>query len=121
MPKTRIAASVEIDAPLPMVYRQWSHENFPKFMRGVEEVTQVAPNRLLWKAERWGSVSEWEAEITTEIPNEVIRWKNLTDEHPIEGAVLFSPRGSRRTVVEMVLTIQGADLAGQVQDMTARV
>lgn len=46
-------------------YGQWTRfAEFPRFMEGVKEVTQLAPKRLHWKAALAGQDTEWDAEIT---------------------------------------------------------
>jgi uncharacterized membrane protein len=60
--------SIEVNAPLRVVYNQWTQfEEFPCFMEGIEEVRQEGDKRLFWKAEIGGKVKQWEAEITQQI------------------------------------------------------
>src|SRR5215204_2874476 len=46
-----IEKSVDVVAPLSMVYNQWTQfEEFPEFMEGVLEVRQLDDKRLHWRA-----------------------------------------------------------------------
>jgi uncharacterized membrane protein len=62
-----------------MVYNQWTQfEDFPHFMEGVKEVHQVDDTRLMWHADIAGQDESWEAEITEQIPDKRIAWRNKT-------------------------------------------
>jgi uncharacterized membrane protein len=70
-----IEKSVEVDAPLSTVYNQWTQfEEFPRFMEGVEQVTQLDDTRLHWRANVGGQTKEWYARITEQVPDERIAW-----------------------------------------------
>ena len=56
-------------------YNQWTQfEEFPRFMEGVKEVTQLDDTRLHWKAAIAGQDKEWDAEITEQTPDQRIAW-----------------------------------------------
>jgi uncharacterized membrane protein len=56
-------------------YNQWTQfEEFPRFMEGVKEVTQLDDRRLHWKAEIAGQEKEWDAEIIEQTPDQRIAW-----------------------------------------------
>ena len=70
-----ITHSIVVNAPLRVVYNQWTQfEEFPLFMEGVEEVRQEGDKRLLWKAKIAGKDKQWEAEITEQVPDKRIAW-----------------------------------------------
>ena len=70
-----IEKSIEVNAPLRVVYNQWTQfEEFPRFMEGVEEVRQLDDKRLHWRAKVGGKTKEWDAEITEQRPDERIAW-----------------------------------------------
>ena len=76
-----IEKSIEVNVPVKVAYDQWTQfEDFPKFMEGVIEVTQLNDTHLHWVAEIAGRHEEWEAEITEQIPDKRIAW------HSISGA-----------------------------------
>jgi uncharacterized membrane protein len=46
-----IEKSIELNVPVQTAYNQWTQfEEFPKFMEGVKQVTQIDDKRLQWKA-----------------------------------------------------------------------
>jgi catechol 2,3-dioxygenase-like lactoylglutathione lyase family enzyme len=102
-PKRRIMSStieqsIEIDAPLRTTYNQWTQfEEFPKFMEGVEEVTQLDDTHLRWVAEFGGERHDWTAEITEQKPDERVAWRN-TDGKDNAGVVTFHRRASRKSL-----------------------
>jgi uncharacterized membrane protein len=72
-----IEKSIEINVPVKAAYNQWTQfEEFPKFMEGVKQVKQIDDTHLHWKAEIGGKEKEWDAEITEQIPDERIAWRN---------------------------------------------
>lgn len=91
--------SIEVNAPLRVVYNQWTQfEEFPCFMEGVEEVRQESDKRLLWKANIGGKAKQWEAEITEQIPDQRIAWKSV-DGSFNAGTITFEELHADRTMV----------------------
>ena len=90
---------IEVDAPLSMVYNQWTQfEEFPRFMEGVEEVKQLDDKRLRWRAEIAGKVVEWDAEIFEQIPDRRVAWRSTTGALN-SGMVNFESLGPNRTKI----------------------
>lgn len=76
-----IEKSIEVKVPDQVAYDQWTQfEDFPLFMEGIIEVTQLDDTHLHWKADIAGQRKEWDAEITEQIPAKRIAW------HSISGA-----------------------------------
>ena len=70
-----IEKSIEVNVPVRTTYNQWTQfEEFPQFMEGVKEVTQLDDTHLHWKAEIAGQEKEWDAEITEQTPDQRIAW-----------------------------------------------
>jgi uncharacterized membrane protein len=64
----QITESVDVAVPVRTAYDQWTQfEEFPRFMDGVEEVTQTDDTHLHWVAEFGGKREEWDAEITESV------------------------------------------------------
>ena len=84
-----VTESKVIEHDLHTVYNQWTQfEEFPRFMRGVERVEQLDDRRLHWVADFGGSTHEWDAEITEQLPDERVAWRN-TDGKESAGVVTF--------------------------------
>lgn len=70
-----IEKGIEVEAPLSAVYNQWTQfEEFPKFMEGVNSVTQMGDDRVRWVATIAGKEKEWDAKITEQMPDERVAW-----------------------------------------------
>lgn len=98
-----ITHSIVVNAPLRVVYNQWTQfEEFPLFMEGVEEVRQEGDKRLLWKAKIAGKDKQWEAEITEQVPDKRIAWVSV-DGTPNAGEVTFDLMESERTLITLTM------------------
>lgn len=86
---SKIEKSIEVNVPVRTAYDQWTQfEQFPNFMEGVESVHQLDDRRLHWRAEIFGKMVEWTAEISEQIPDTKIAWRS-TSGAPNAGAVSF--------------------------------
>lgn len=84
-----IEKSVEVNVPVRTAYDQWTQfEEFPRFMEGIEKVTQLDNTHLHWKANIAGKIKEWNAIITEQHPDERIAWKS-TDGAKNAGVITF--------------------------------
>ncbi len=96
---TTIEQSIDLDVPVRAAYDQWTQfEEFPKFMKGVEEIRQLDDRHLHWVAELGGSRHEWDAEITEQLPDERVAWRN-TDGKDNAGVVTFHKLDDERSRV----------------------
>lgn len=72
-----IEQSINVDVPVRTAYNQWTQfEEFPKFMDGIEEITQIDETTLHWKARIAGQEREWDAKITEQAPDQRIAWSD---------------------------------------------
>jgi len=94
-----IEQSIEVDVPVQTAYNQWTQfESFPAFMQNVEEIRQTDDKHLHWVAEFGGNRHEWDAEITEQLPDERVAWRN-TDGKDNAGVVTFHQLGDSRSKV----------------------
>ena len=118
-----VEQSIEVNVPVSTAYNQWTQfEEFPKFMEGVESVTQLDDTHVRWVADLAGRRHEWEAEITEQIPDERVAWRARGGKGN-GGVVTFHRLDENRTrimvqmeyepegVVESVGSAVGADEA----------
>jgi HSP20 family molecular chaperone IbpA/uncharacterized protein YndB with AHSA1/START domain len=99
----RIEHTVEVNVPLQAAYNQWTQfEEFPRFMEGVREVTQLDDVHLRWRADRNGKEVEWDSEITDQVPDQHIAWRD-TSGPGNTGVVNFFPVDESNTRVQIVM------------------
>src|SRR4029079_10228877 len=106
---TTIEQSIDLDVPVRAAYDQWTRfEEFPQFMKGVEEIQQLDHRHLHWVDELGGTRHEWDAEITEQLPDERVAWRN-TDGKDNAGVVTFHKLDEQRSrvMVQMDLLPEG--------------
>ncbi len=112
----RIVKTIEVDRPVRSVYNQWTQfEDFPRFMAGVKQVTQIDDTHVHWEAEIWGRNVEWDAEITEQDPDRRISWRSINGT-PNAGTVRFEPLGEDRTRVRLVMAYEPQGAVENVGD-----
>lgn len=106
----KVEKSVTINAPVEQLYDFWrDFENLPEIMNHLESVTETDNMRSHWKAKApLGTTVEWDAEIISDIPNELISWRSVEGADVSNaGSVRFLPStGGRGTVVKIALDYQ---------------
>ena len=108
--------SIEVEVPIRTAYNQWTQfEEFPNFMKDVEEVRQIDDTHLYWRAVVAGKPVEWSSEITTQIPDRRISWRS-TSGPPNSGAVMFDRVTDHRTRVTLRMSYRAPGIAEKVGD-----
>jgi ribosome-associated toxin RatA of RatAB toxin-antitoxin module len=103
---TKVEKSVVVDVPLSTAYDQWTQfEEFPRFMGGVEQVTQLSNDRLEWIADIAGVRRQWIAKILEQVPDRRVAWAAV-EGATNAGAVTFADAGDRRTSVHLTLEFE---------------
>jgi uncharacterized membrane protein len=98
---SQIRDCIEVNVPVHAAYDQWTQfESFPRFMDGIKSVQQLDPRHLHWIAELGGRQTEWDAEITSNMPDREIAWTS-TNGAQNAGTVKFNACGSNCTEVEL--------------------
>jgi uncharacterized membrane protein len=111
-----VKESVEVNVPVSTAYNQWTQfEEFPNFMEKVESVTQLDDTHLRWITEIGGRREEWKAEITQQMPDEIIAWRSIEGQEN-SGAVRFEPLGPDRTRIDVTLTWEPEGLVQAAAD-----
>ena len=73
-----VIETVEVAVPVRTAYNQWTQfEEFPRFMEGVEQITQVSDTMTHWKIKIGGVEREFDAEITEQHPDERVAWHSV--------------------------------------------
>ncbi|HZS09172.1 MAG TPA: SRPBCC family protein [Blastocatellia bacterium] len=102
----RIEKSIIVNRDRGHLYRFWRNfENLPRIMTHLQEVRILSPTRSHWVAKApAGRTIEWEAEITSDLENELIAWRSLEgSEVPNAGSVRFLHFAEGQTEVRVAL------------------
>jgi uncharacterized membrane protein len=111
-----IETSIDVAVPLRTAYDQWTQfEEFPKFMDGVESVTQLDDTHLRWVAEIAGVRREWDAVITEQKPDMRVAWTS-TSGTKNAGVVTFHHIDDGITRVMLQLDIEPEGIVETVGD-----
>ncbi|GBG13505.1 uncharacterized protein NMK_1055 [Novimethylophilus kurashikiensis] len=95
--------TIEVNVPVQVAYNQWTQfEDFPAFMEGITEVRQLDNTHLHWRADIAGKETEWDAEITEQVPDRRIAWHS-TSGATNDGMVSFESAGTDKTRVMLHL------------------
>lgn len=120
---TKVKKGTTVEASPETVYAVWRNfENFPAFMRHIEDVRVTSDRMSHWRVSGpLGLAAEWDAEITLDQPNEAIGWRTIEGDSSVitAGRVNFRREGSTRTHLDV--TIEYAAPGGPLGDLVARV
>ena len=112
-----IEKSIEVEVPVSTAYNQWTQfEEFPQFMEGVEQVTQLDDQRLHWMATVGGQKKEWYARITEQLPDERIAWTSEGGGTFTAGVVTFHRFDENRTRVMLQMEYDPESIVEEVGD-----
>ncbi|HEX8312680.1 MAG TPA: SRPBCC family protein [Chthoniobacteraceae bacterium] len=116
-----VEKSIEVDAPISTVYNQWTQfEEFPRFMEGVKQVSQLDDKRMHWKAEIAGKDKEWDAEIYRQEPDQSIAWRSTSGAEN-SGEVRFTSSGDNRTTVTLSMSYDPEGVIENIGDALGAV
>ena len=101
---TNIVETLDIGAPLRLVYDQWTQlEDFPNFMKKVEHVERPEEEKSNWKAQVWWSHRSWQATVLEQVPDDHIVWRSKGAKGYVDGAVSFSELAPNLTRICLVM------------------
>ncbi len=101
---TNIVESIDVGAPVTLVYNQWTQfADFPSFMKKVESVEQEEEQKLNWKAQIFWSHRTWESTILEQAPDDKIIWRSKGAKGYVDGAVTFHELAPSLTRILLVL------------------
>jgi hypothetical protein len=101
---TNIVEQIDVGLPLRVTYNLWTQfEDFPSYMKKVENVEQVEDEKVNWKAQIFLSHRTWEATILEQVPDSHIVWRSKGAKGHVDGAVSFTGLGPNLTRVLLVL------------------
>ncbi|MBC2904731.1 SRPBCC family protein [Streptomyces cupreus] len=117
-----VKETVDVEVPLRRAYDQWTQfEEFPNFMEGVDEVTQLDDQHNHWTISIGGVRREFDTEIVDQLPDDRITWRTVGGETQQRGSVRFKRLDETHTRVELTMEVEptgiaekGADALGMI-------
>ena len=103
---TKVEETITIARPVNEIYQFWrDFENLPKFMTHLLDVDTTTDGQSHWVAQGpLGLRVEWDAELITDTPNEVIAWRSLQgSDVDTAGSVHFRTVGAGQTEIRVIL------------------
>lgn len=105
-----VETAVTVNQPRDEVYAYWRRlENLPLFMKHLESVRELSDIHSVWNAKIPGGLGnvEWKCEITSDIPNESIKWKSMPDSQIVNtGLVKFMDFGEGGTMIQVNISYE---------------
>src|SRR5690242_2626817 len=109
---SKVQESIDVDVPVTAAYNQWTQfEQFPMFMDGVEEITQIDDRHNHWKTKIAGVSREFDTEIVDQVPDDHVAWRTTSGDVRQTGMVRFEPIDATHTRVMMEMDFQPEGMA----------
>jgi uncharacterized membrane protein len=113
-----VKEAVEVAVPVRTAYNQWTQfAEFPNFMDGVEEVTQLDDTHNHWTTKISGVRREFDTEIVDQLADERIAWRTVGGDTDQRGMVHFQSLDEVHTRVELVMDVESSGPAEKAADM----
>ncbi|MFF0792586.1 SRPBCC family protein [Streptomyces spiralis] len=117
-----VKETVEVDVPVHTAYNQWTQfEDFPNFMEGVEEITQLDDRHSHWITKIGGVRREFDTEIVDQLPDERVTWRTTSGDVGQKGSVRFQPVDDTHTRVELVMDVEPSGAAEKAADLLGTI
>ncbi|MEW2077061.1 SRPBCC family protein [Streptomyces sp. NPDC012403] len=117
-----VKEAVEVEVPVHTAYNQWTQfEEFPNFMEGVEEITQLDARHNHWTTKIGGVRREFDTEIVDQLPDERITWRTTSGDVQQKGTVRFQRVDDSHTRVELVMDVEPSGVAEKTADMLGTI
>ncbi|MEU8917232.1 MULTISPECIES: SRPBCC family protein [Streptomyces] len=117
-----VKETVDVEVPVHTAYNQWTQfEEFPKFMEGVEKITQLDDRRNRWTTKIGGVRREFDTEIIDQLPDDRIAWRTTTGDTRQKGLVSFRRLDETHTRVELVMDVEPSGVAEKAADMSGTI
>ncbi|MFJ8142706.1 SRPBCC family protein [Streptomyces sp. NPDC096013] len=112
-----VKEAVDVEVPLRAAYDQWTQfEEFPQFMEGVEEVTQLDDRHNHWTTKIGGVRREFDTEIVDQLVDDRITWRSVGGDTQQSGSVRFERLDDLHTRVELTMDVEPTGVAEKGAD-----
>jgi uncharacterized membrane protein len=113
-----VQESIEVAVPVGTAYNQWTQfEDFPRFMEGVEEITQIDDRHNRWRTKVAGVSREFTTEIVEQVPDDHVAWRTTSGDVHQSGMVSFQVIDPTHTRVMMAMDFEPDGLADRAAEL----
>ncbi|MFC9430157.1 SRPBCC family protein [Streptomyces sp. NPDC056987] len=113
-----ITDSVDVHVPIHTAYNQWTQfEEFPNFMEGVEQITQIDSRHNHWITSVAGARREFDTEIVDQLPDERVAWRTVSGDVKQDGVVSFQRLDETLTRVHLAMIVEPTGMADKAADV----
>ncbi|WP_042390531.1 SRPBCC family protein [Streptacidiphilus melanogenes] len=115
---SKVQESIDVGVPVTTAYNQWTQfEDFPNFMDGVEEITQIDDRHNHWRTKVAGATREFDTEIVDQVPDDHVTWRTTSGDVKQTGTVSFQPIDATHTRVMLAMDFQPEGMTEKAADM----
>jgi uncharacterized membrane protein len=119
---SKVKETMDVEVPVHTAYNQWTQlEEFPKFMEGVEKITQLDDRHSRWTTNVGGVRREFDTEIIDQLPDDRIAWRTTSGDTRQKGLVSFERLDEAHTRVELVMEVEPSGAAEKAADLTGTI
>ncbi|MGI5413599.1 SRPBCC family protein [Streptomyces chartreusis] len=112
-----VKEAIEVHVSLRKAYDQWTQfEEFPNFMEGVDEVTQLDDRHNHWITSIGGVRREFDTEIVDQLADDRITWRSVDGDTRQRGSVRFEPLDDMHTRIELTMDVEPTGMAEKGAD-----
>ncbi|MFD5015866.1 SRPBCC family protein [Streptomyces chartreusis] len=112
-----VKEAIDVHVSLRKAYDQWTQfEEFPNFMEGVDEVTQLDDRHNHWITSIGGVRREFDTEIVDQLADDRITWRSVDGDTRQRGSVRFEPLDDLHTRVELTMDVEPTGMAEKGAD-----
>ncbi len=112
-----VKQTIDVDVPVRNAYNQWTQfEEFPRFMEGVEDVTQLDERHCHWQTKIAGVRREFDTEIVDQLADERISWRTVGGDVKQKGVVTFQGLDEGHTRVSLAMDVEPDGMAEKAAD-----
>ncbi|MFD7965854.1 SRPBCC family protein [Streptomyces zaomyceticus] len=112
-----VKQTIDVDVPVRNAYNQWTQfEEFPSFMEGVEDVTQLDDRHCHWQTSIAGVRREFDTEIVDQLADERISWRTVGGDVKQKGVVTFQGLDEGHTRVSLAMDVEPEGMAEKAAD-----
>jgi uncharacterized membrane protein len=121
--RIHVKRAITINGSPEELYRRWrDFENLPRLMNHLKSVRVIDEKRSHWVAKApAGRTVEWDAEIVSDVPGEVIAWQSVADADVRHGGSVRFERAPGNRGTYLIVQLECDPPAGVLGSLVAKM